>query len=287
MQEVAPGVFVETQYESGNVGFLTTGAGVVCIDAPMLPRDLHHWKAQIASTTEEPIIALVQTDYDQERVLGSALLGASIIAHDAAFDKMKVYTSDKVLGQIADIVQSDAGGEPWQVRMPETTFSERLILHKGSREIYLMHAGGHSPATCMAYLPSEAIIFTGDVVFNRMHPSVAQAETKEWLAALTQLRKMPVNTIVPGHGPVCDKEATHVLSEYIRDLRAAVRRSFQMGRSKSETSTAVIPDFMDAFPFRQSEKDRIRQLVKGGSDRIYDEYRAEAKATAAKAKDVS
>ena len=60
-----------------------------------------------------------------------------------------------------------------------------------------------------------------------------------------------------------------------------------MGRSKSETSAAVIPEFLDAFPYRQSEKDRIRQLVKGGSDRIYDEYRTEAKATTVKTKGAS
>jgi len=279
MREVAPGAFAETRYEGGNVGFVVTGAGVICIDVPMLPADLKRWKAQIASTTDEPIIALVQTDYDQERVLGPALLGVPVIAHDSAPEKMKTYTSDKVMNQISDLLGEDVGEEGWQVRMPEVTFSERLILYKGMRELHVMHGGGHSPATCMVYLPEDGVIFTGDVVFNGLHPSVAQAETKDWLSALTQLRKMQADTIVPGHGDVCDKEATHPLSEYIRDLRAAVRRNFQLGRSKSETSAAVIPEFIDAFPYKQSDREKIRQLVKGGSDRIYDEYRAEAKAT--------
>ena len=88
--------------------------------------------------------------------------------------------------------------------------------------------------------------------------------------------------LIPGHGDVCDKDATHGLSEYIRDMRSMVRRSFQAGRSKSETSAIVIPAFMDAFPYTDEQRDQIRIRVKEGSDRIYDEYRAEAKASAAR-----
>jgi hypothetical protein len=37
MQEVAPGVYAETKYPSGNVGLIRTGEGVICVDVPMLP----------------------------------------------------------------------------------------------------------------------------------------------------------------------------------------------------------------------------------------------------------
>jgi hypothetical protein len=63
-----------------------------------------------------------------------------------------------------------------------------------------------------------------------------------------------------------------------------VRKSFQAGRSKSETSSAVIPEFLDAFPYKDSDREKVRARIKGGSDRIYDEYRALAKANAAKGK---
>jgi glyoxylase-like metal-dependent hydrolase (beta-lactamase superfamily II) len=136
----------------------------------------------------------------------------------------------------------------------------------------------------MVYVPQENLIFTGDVVFCGVHPTMMQAETKQWLSALTALRKMAVDVIIPGHGNTCTKEATHALSDYIRDMRAMVRRSFQAGRSKSETSSVVIPELMDAFRYPESERDQIRMRVKGGSDRIYDEYRAEIKASVARAK---
>jgi cyclase len=289
MDQVAPGVYVETKYESGNVGFIVTGAGVVCVDAPMLPSDVRDWKAQILSATDEPIITLIQTDYDQARVVGTYLFDVPLVAHDAIMDRIKIYGSEKAVNQISELIARsggiadfDQGG--WQVRMPDVTFSERLVLYKGECMIHVLHGGGHSSATSMVHLPEHDLLFSGDVVFCNQHPSMTYAETKEWLSALNQLRKMSVETIVPGHGTVCGQEATQPLSEYIRDIRAIVRRNFQAGRSKSETSSSVIPEFLDAFPYAEAERDRVRQRIKGGSDRIYDEYRAQAKANVAKSR---
>jgi cyclase len=289
MDQAAPGVYVETKYGSGNVGFIVTGAGIVCVDAPMLPNEVRDWKAQILSVTDEPIITLIQTDYDQARVVGTYLFDVPLVAHDATMDRIKIYSSEKATSQINELIaHSDGGADSvqggWQVRIPDITFSERLVLYKGERAIHVLHGGGHSSATSMVHLPEQDLLFSGDLVFCNQHPSMTYAETKEWLSALNQLRKMPVETIVPGHGNVCGKETTHSLSDYIRDMRAMVRRSFQAGRSKSETSSSIIPEFMDAFPYRERERDQVRQRIKGGSDRIYDEYRAQAKANVARAR---
>jgi cyclase len=275
MQEVAHGVWVEHGYKSGNVGFVVTGAGVVCVDVPMMPDDARHWLCSIRDVTDEPIISLVQTDYDQARVLSTGLVDARVIAHEAAWEGMRtVYRRGKTIEQVAELLGHDGN---WQVRMPDITFTEHMILRKGSQEVHLVHGGGHSTATCMVHLPAHRLVFTGDVVFNDGHPTMEYAETRAWLSALTRLRKVDVDTLVPGHGAVCDREATYPLSDYIREMRAHVRRCFRAGRSKSETAKVVMPEFLDAFPYRRGDPESVRSRIKGGSDRIYDEYRAEAR----------
>ena len=275
MRKVAPGTYVETCYASGNVGFVITGAGVVCVDVPMMPEDAHHWLSCIRNVTDEPIISLVQTDYDLERVLSTRLVKAPVIAHEAAWENMhKIYSRSKTIQQIVDLLGCDGD---WQIRMPDITFTEHMILNKGTCEVHILHGGGHSPATCMVHLPGDRLIFTGDVVSNNVHPSMELAETQAWLSALTRLRKMEVDIIVPGHGSVCDKRVTQPLSGYIREMRAQVRRNFGAGCSKSETAKAVLAEFLDAFPYDKSDWESIYTRVKGGSDRIYDEYRTVAK----------
>jgi cyclase len=287
MQQVASGIYVETGYASGNVGFVVTSEGVVCIDVPMILRDVRDWRAKIESVTDRPIVALIQTDCDQERTAGAAWVDAPLIAHDAAYERIRTLNSDKVAVQAEDSVERSGWDEDARVRLPDITFSERLVLHKGDREIHIIYGGGHSLATSMVYLPGDNIVFAGDVIYCNAHPSMGQAETKQWLLTLSQLRKMPVDLVIPGHGACCDKEATYTLSEYIRAMRSAVRRHFQAGRSKSETSSAMISEFMDAFPYGEKDRETVRQLVKGGSDRIYDEFRAVAKADATRAKTTS
>lgn len=281
MDQIAPGVYVH-QYQSGNVGFIQTGAGVVCIDSPMLPTDIRDWRAKIASVTQEPIALLVQTDYDQARVVGSYFFDATLIAHDATWDRLKIYSSEKTLNQINGMIEADGGPGNWQARMPDITFSEQLLLHKGPRDIQVLYAGGHSCATCMVHLPRYQLVFTGDLVFCGQHPSMSYAETKEWIAALDRLSKMPFKILVPGHGPICKKDAAQPLAAYIQKMRKRVKESFENGKSKSETSGVMIAEFLDAFPYTDQERDERRQRIKGGSDRIYDECRALAKARASR-----
>jgi cyclase len=281
MEQVAPSVYVH-EYPSGNVGFVQTRAGVVCIDSPMLPSDIRDWQSRIASVTPKPIVLLIQTDYDQARVIGPRYFDAALIAHDATFDRLKMYGSEKMLSQINGLIEADGSPGDWHVRMPDITFSKQLILHKGKQEIHVLYAGGHSCATSMVYLPQHKLIFSGDLVFCSQHPTMNYAETKKWVAALDRIHQMPVETIVPGHGSVCDQQAARPLANYIRNMRQRVQESFENGKSKSETSAAIVTDFLDAFPYTDQERDERRLRIKGGSDRIYDEFRALAKASASR-----
>jgi len=248
----------------------------------MLPRDVRDWQSRIASVTQEPIVLLIQTDYDQARVVGPWFFDAAVIAHDASWDRLKIYGSEKMLSQINALVKADGSTKDWHVRMPDITFSHQLLLHKGEHEIHVLHGGGHSCATSMVYLPQHKLIFSGDLVFCNQHPTMNYAETRQWVATLDRIHEMPIETIVPGHGPVCTRQAARPLADYIRNMRRRVRESFESGKSKSETSAVIIAEFLDLFPYTDQERDERRLRIKGGSDRIYDEYRARSKANASR-----
>ena len=272
MKEIATGIYLEGKYRGGNVGFVDTGEGIICIDLPMIPQDARHWIAAIESIKAQPVVAVVQTDYDLPRVLSTCLVGGSLIAHDAVWEPMvKVYGRGTMVQRVNEML---GDGADWQVRMPDLTFTDHLVLKKGCQEIHVLHAGGHSPGTSMVHIPDERLIFTGDLVFNGRHPTMQYAESKAWLTALNRLRKMAVDTIVPGHGQIADKEATYPLSDYIREIRAIVRRSYRAGRSKSDTAKLVVPQLMDAFPYEHHAAGRLSRQIRDSCNRVYDEYRA-------------
>jgi glyoxylase-like metal-dependent hydrolase (beta-lactamase superfamily II) len=253
----------------------------------MLPSDIRDWRAKIASVSQEPIALLIQTDYDQARAVGPAFFDEALIAHDCTWDRLKIYSSEKTLNQINGLIKADGGKRTWRARGPDITFSDQLLLHKGERDIYVLYGGGHSCATSMVYLPEHQLVFSGDLVFCNQHPTMNLAETQEWVTALERLSRMKIETLIPGHGPVCTQDAAQPLAAYIRKMRQRVQESFESGKSKSETSAAMMAEFLDTFPYTDQERDERRQRIKGGSDRIYDEFRAAAKAKARSASDTS
>jgi glyoxylase-like metal-dependent hydrolase (beta-lactamase superfamily II) len=104
------------------------------------------------------------------------------------------------------------------------------------------------------------------------HPSLGQSVSKQWLEVLTRLRKMSLTCIVPGHGPLCNVEATEPVSEYIRAVRSKVRSQYRSGRSKSEAAV-VINQMIDYFPYRPGDKSFVEKRIRAGISRVYDEMK--------------
>ena len=61
IREIAPNIFIETEYHGANVAFIVTGEGVVLIDTPMLPDDARAWLREIQKTTGEEVIYIINT----------------------------------------------------------------------------------------------------------------------------------------------------------------------------------------------------------------------------------
>ena len=122
-----------------------------------------------------------------------------------------------------------------QIIVPKVTFSHRLDIVRGGRDLRIIRVGGHTAATSVIWMPNESLLFVGDAVWVDQHPYMAQANSKEWLDGLTYIRKFKADRIVPGRGPVCGREATERMSEYIRFMRARVRLNYRQGKTKQET----------------------------------------------------
>jgi cyclase len=276
MQEIGTGIYACTEFRAANVGFIVTGAGVILVDTPMIPTEAARWKEMIASVTGQPLIYVVNTDHHRAHILGNQHVNAPVIAHEAAWKEMSSY-SDSFLQRTIDLFKNEseiaAQLAGLKIVPPQITFSERLVLLKGTREVHLIYAGGHTPATIIVYVPDEKVLFTGDVVVNGQHPAMGQADTKEWLGALNTIRKMKVNVLVPGHGPLCDLETTYHLSEYIRQARSKVRSLYRANKSKSEVSS-LVAEVAALYPFPSEQKSRVEKRIRAGLNRIYDEMKA-------------
>jgi cyclase len=283
IREIVPNIFVETEYHGANVAFIVTGEGVILIDSPMLPKEAAHWRAEIKKRTDEEILYIINTDHHRAHVIGNQYFPtAAVIAHELAWKEMKSYGDSfrsRLLNMYRDRMPEAA--EVWQedlkITLPEVTFSGRTVLYHGDREIHLIPVGGHTPATTVVYFPQERLLFAGDVVVTNRPPFLSQGNTKEWLEALTFLRKLEYDILIPGHGELTGQEATENMSDYLRKVRRKVRSAYRSGLPKADTARSLSYLVRD-WPIPPFEKPKADRRFKSGLGRVWNEIRAEEKA---------
>jgi len=278
MQQIGQGIYAETGYRRGNVSFVVTGEGVILINTPLLPLEARQWRDEIARVTDQEVIYIINTDYHPDCVVGNHVFGAPVIAHELTWKKMRSY-GDSFRHRLVDAFKGEpevaASLRSLSIVTPQIALTDRMALHRGSKMLKLTHVGAHTPASIIVHIPEDGVLFAGDVVVNGVHPLMGEANSKEWLDALTYIRRpwVKAEVIVPGEGEICDREATRKLSQYIRRLRARTRGMYATGHSRAE-AVASVADMIDFFPVAHEEEGGARQRLKANAERVYEEMRA-------------
>lgn len=276
MREISPGIFIETDHRGANYAGIVTDVGVVVVDTPMVPSQARAFRDELSRVSgKKPFLYLVNTDHHRGHILGNQYFQPTpVVAHEQAWKHMKGYGDNfkqRVIDSFKKEPEVQAQLTDIQVIVPKITFSHRLDIVRGGRDLRIIRIGGHTAATSVIWMPDERILFVGDAVWVDQHPYMAQANSKEWLDGLTFIRKFKPDKIVPGRGPVCGREATDRMSEYIRYMRARVRLNYRQGKTKQETVQSVLREVAGWFPILSATKSKTESQIKQGIGRIWNE----------------
>ena len=129
---------------------------------------------------------------------------------------------------------------PPRVSLPTMTFDQRLVIHRGGREIHLMFLGrAHTAGDVVAYIPSERVIATGDLMHGLL-PYMGDGFPDEWPATLRALEALEFDRVIPGHGAV--QEGKSVLAEfrgYVEEITEKVTRGVEKGQTLDEMQKMI------------------------------------------------
>lgn len=279
-QEIAPGLFINTFYRGCTPGFVVTDEGLILIDTPLIPKQAKDWREQIeAEAPGLPILYVFNTDHHRGHALGNQYFQpTTVIAHERAFKEMSGYTDnfkERVYNSFKREPEIQEQLTNIKIVLPDVTFTDRARLKYGGREIQLIYAGGHTPATSIAWLPVEKIAFVGDILWVDQHPYMAQADSLEWIDALRRIRSLGAEKLVPGHGPVCSPDDTYRVEEYIKFKRERVRTYYRDGKTKNEAKSGLVGEMLEWFPVPLERKAKIESQIKSGINRVYREIQRE------------
>ncbi len=269
MEKIRPNIYVETKLQGCNPGFVVTDEGIVMIDAPQSPTAALKWRELMESKGK--VQYLINTEHHSDHTAGNFLFSATGIAHQKTREAISSLPLDVIRQRIKDI---DPKGFPlmdgFYYKMPSITFSDRLTLYLGKVTLELIHLPGHTAGETAVYIPEERIVFTGDNIFHKVQAFFYQAYPEDWLRSLKKIGELDVDTIVPGHGEICDKSYLREQASYIEEWMEAVRKAIQQGLSKKEAQEKIPPSFLPRYPMDIGLQARGLEVMGMNVDRLYD-----------------
>ena len=265
--QLTANVYVETGYHGANVGYITTGQGIVMVDSPQRPTDAVAWRKRIEEEGE--ISYLINTHSHGDHFFGNFFFDAPIIAHQKAREAILKADINQLMARIEEI---DPDGlslvSEYHINAPTITFSENLTLYPGNPTIELIHLPGHSAGGIGILIPEERVIFAGDNIFCKLQAFLHEADPGTWQQSLKRIDELDVDCIIPGHGEICDKSYLIEQSSFIQEWVDTVQKALDRGWTKEEALSRI--SLLDRYPMAPGNEKRGPELQRMNVSRLYD-----------------
>ncbi|HEY7850914.1 MAG TPA: MBL fold metallo-hydrolase [Ktedonobacterales bacterium] len=148
-------------------------------------------------------------------------------------------------------------------RRADITFESQLTIHGAHRAVRLISwGGGHTASDAVLYLPTERILFTGDLIFHRCHASISDSDPTEWLRILGEMERLDIATLAPGHGAVASRTAITEQRAYLEAMLALALQAVEAGKVEEEAVAASIPLAYRDYGFASGFAHTLRALMK-------------------------
>jgi cyclase len=273
VEEVSRGIFGYMQLDGSwglnNAGFVVGKDAVAAVDTCFTVRRSDALREAIERASESrPVRTLVNTHHHGDHTHGNMVFvpGATIVGHERCREEvLATGLGTKAMWpavEWGDIV----------VTPPSVTFTERMTIWVEQDadvvELELLYVGpAHTTNDVIVWAPERRVAFSGDVIFNGGTPFALFGSIEGWLAALDLLRRLGVETIVPGHGKVCGPGVIDEVEEYLRFVQKVAKEGFEAGASPLDVARGT-----DLGKFRELlDAERLA----GNLHRAYSELRGE------------
>ena len=262
---IADGVYfwkaqTEPVFTGSNQAWIAFKDFVVVIDSAF-PGPQPKVIEEIKKTTGKPIRYVINSHFHGDHADGNghySKLGAHIIAAASAKDSYEKLA----MGEYKRRQEKDPAYKDLDYAMPTLWVDRKMVIDDGTQraEIYFFGTA-HTEGDLFVYLPKQKILFTGDACVNGPFNFSGHGNLHAWIDVLTQLEKLDVKTLAPGHGELGDAAVIKLQKRYFVELLAAVDSAMKEGKSLDE-----IRKFID-LPFYKewtgvAVRERVENIAK-------------------------
>ena len=245
MKKIAEDVyFLENSRGSSNAVFVVTRDGVLVFDADIKTAD--QVLAAIRKVTDKKVRYIVTSHAAGDHATGMWAYREDKPTYIATRKQMRdlmMQEGKEFAERKASTRPQDAAYKNAELVLPDVAFEGAMTLRFGGLTFQITEEGSaHSTSDVTLYIPQRRVFLTGDLLDTEIHPGqgesagVFYSNVKNWIVLLDNImaRKLPVDTYVPGHGPVHLGRGVADLEEqkrYFVVLRDEVSKMIAAGKS--------------------------------------------------------
>jgi glyoxylase-like metal-dependent hydrolase (beta-lactamase superfamily II) len=229
----------------GNIGVSVGEDGMVLVDdqyAALAPKI----EAALKTISTKPLRFVLNTHYHGDHTGGNGYFGrnATILAQENVRKRMTVETSN-FWGE--KVPASPKGS------LPVITFNDTATVHLNGEDIRAVHfPNGHTDGDSVIWFTQSNVVHMGDDFFNGTFPFIDVdngGSAKGMIAAAEKVASMiPADTkVIPGHGPLGDRDSLRKFAEMLKGVTAAVQAGLTAGRTADQMKADKVLAPWDAW----------------------------------------
>ncbi len=224
--------------QGGRIGVLIGSDGILLVDSEFAPLT-NKIVAAVRQLSNAPIRFLVNTHVHPDHTGGNenfGKMGVVIIARPELRERLAAGTPSV----------NGAGGRPPAptAALPLITYDGRLDFHMDGEDVELVPIPrAHTDGDTLVRFPKNNAIMTGDFFRSVGYPNIDRANggsLNGMIEGLTYVTTIagPDTKIIPGHGPIVDREAVMAHLDMIIAIRDRVAQLVQQGKTEQEVVDA-------------------------------------------------
>src|SRR5882757_7562411 len=229
----------------GNIGVLAGDEGVLLVDAEW-PQLHDKVVAAVTHISPQPIRYLVNTHWHWDHVGGDGNFGKAGVV---------IFSSEQTREHIVEAQKGKAApGTPYApdaAAIPVVTVVNGVKFHLAGQTVEIIHVPpAHTDGDLIVRYVEADIIQTGDTFFHGFYPDIDQPHggTIDGMIALYDtLYKMsgPNTRIIPGHGPVANRDDVREYQGMLREVRKRVAKAIDAGMTEEQLVASHPLDDLD------------------------------------------
>jgi glyoxylase-like metal-dependent hydrolase (beta-lactamase superfamily II) len=211
----------------GNVAVLRTDIGAVVVDTMLFRLQGERIRELAERLTGGPIQVLVNTHYHRDHTHGNPGFapGTRLVATERTVDYLHAFDASYWEGRRAESLPNDLVAGEHEMRI-------------GSKTIRSLHLGrGHTGGDLVVLFVEDRVLHAGDLFFHGRYPRVdlpAGGSLREWVETLDRVLELDFERVIPGQGPVSDREGLRGFQRFLREVQGVAARAASEGLSLDE-----------------------------------------------------